>query len=512
MKCADAILKTAYAAGVRVCFANPGTTELSLVAALDDVGIRAVLGLSEGVVAGMADGYSRMARDVPMTLTHLGPGFANAVSNLHNARRARSAILNVVGDHPRWLRDADPPMASEVELLATYVSTWVRRSSDARASVRDVAEALAACARREIATLILPADYLDAPVDGPMVASNPPVASQPIDPQRIAAAARVLAAPGKTALLLGGAALSVDGQRAAARVAASSGCALLCETFAARLELGADLPRLQRIPYVPAMAEALLGDFEHVVLVGTTAPVAFFADDTKTSVLLAQRSRVILAEPTDDPVAALLELADRAGPASGSAPAGRPAPVAARATSFTARNVISELARRLPQRSIVVDEGVSAAGIFPAVVPVDLSCSYLALTGGACGFALAAAAGAALACPDRKVIALVGDGSALYNVQALWTQARESLDVVNVVFSNNGYRILATEFAARVEDRPRESANGLMEFGEHRIDWTSLCRGFGVRSHRATDLGQLGAALADALEGKGPALIEVVLP
>ncbi len=159
MNGAESLLRTAAASGIRICFANPGTTELPLVAAFDtDTGVRPILCLFEGVCSGAADGYARMSGNPAMTLLHLGPGFANGIANFHNARRARSAIFNVIGDHASWHLASDPPLASDIESLARPVSGWLRSADPAGPLSRDAAEAIAAARSGMVATLIAPHD------------------------------------------------------------------------------------------------------------------------------------------------------------------------------------------------------------------------------------------------------------------------------------------------------------------------------------------------------------------
>src|SRR5213082_1858792 len=203
---AEAVLQTAAAAGVEVCFANPGTTEMALVNALDRMpSVRAVLGLFEGVCSGAADGYARMGGRPALTLLHLGPGLSNALANLHNARRARSPVVNLVGDQATWHRAADAPLTSDIVSLARPVSRWVRESRSAATVAQDAAEAIAAAQEPPggVATLILPSDCQAAEAPGPVK----PIAVAParrVSADTVERVAARLRGREKAALFLGG--------------------------------------------------------------------------------------------------------------------------------------------------------------------------------------------------------------------------------------------------------------------------------------------------------------------
>jgi acetolactate synthase-1/2/3 large subunit len=513
MNGAEAMLRTALASGVDVCFANPGTTEMPLVAALDRVaGMRSVLGLFEGVCTGAADGYGRMAEKPAATLLHLGPGFANGIANLHNARRARTPIVNWIGDHATWHVAADAPLTSDVVSLANPVSGWVRtvrRAEDAGADVAAAIEA-ALAPPGQVATLIVPADcqWSDAPGPGPVAKRAAPVA---VGAERIDAVARALRA-GDAALLLGGLALRGAGLRAAARVRTATNARLLHDVFVARLERGADLPALERMPYFPEQAVAALAGLRTLVLVDARDPVAFFGYPNGPSRLAAEScARLELAGPGEDAVAALDALADALG-APREPETLAPPPRPARPTGALDVAALGQAVAALqPEGAIVVDEAAtSGAGWFAHAASAPRH-TVLGLTGGAIGQGLPAAAGAAIACPDRKVIALEADGSGLYTAQALWTMAREALDVVVVLCANRAYRILQIEVARAGIAEPGPAARALTDLSHPDIDWCGIARGFGVPATRATDADAFATAFAEALEEPGPALIEAML-
>ncbi len=513
MNGAESIIQTAIAAGAEVCFANPGTTEMPLVAALDSLtGMRAVLGLFEGVCTGAADGYGRMTGRPALTLLHLGPGLANGLANLHNARRARTPIVNLIGDHATWHLAADAPLTSDITAVARSVSAWVRTNRSAEEAAADTAEALAAAAAWPggIATLIVPHDNQWEVASG-AAAPRPAQSAPPVRETAVNAAAEELRKPQPAILFLGGRALSEAGVRAAARIAAATGCRLVCETFPARLERGAGLATVERLPYFPEQAIALLNQFQTVILAGAKSPVSFFGYKGLPSHLLnAQQTVIQLAAPEEESVAALVALADTLGaPASGDAPElTRPSrPTGA----MTLENLAAAIAAVQPEDAIIVDEGNTSSMAYFAMSARAPRHSYLTLTGGSIGQGMPCATGAAIACPDRRVINIQADGSAMYTAQALWTQAREGLPVTTILCANHSYRILGIEMMRSGVTQPGKQAMSLFGLSNPMIDWVSLANGMGVSGERVATSDDLVQALERALSEDGPRLIEVTL-
>jgi acetolactate synthase I/II/III large subunit len=511
---AESLLRTARAAGIEVCFANPGTTEMPLVIALDAVlGLRGVLGLFEGVCTGAADGYARMAGRPALTLLHCGPGFANGIANLHNARRARTPVVNLIGDHATWHLAADAPLTSDIESLARPVSDWLFRSSRASRLASDGAQAIGAAltAPGGVASLIVPHDCQLGLAEG----AATPLAVAPAracDATAIAAARAALRAEGRTALLLGGPGLCAAGLRAAGRIAAATQCALLHDTFAARLERGAGLPSVARLPYFPEQAVALLSQFRRIVLAGTRSPVAFFGYPDQPSRLLPDGvEEVPLASPDCDVIAALAALADDLGaPATAVVVSQLERPAVPRG-ALDAESLGRALAAAQPEGAVVVDEAATSGipyALHAAHAPPH---SVLGLTGGAIGQGLPCAVGAAIACPARRVIALQADGGGMYTLQALWTAARESLDLTVVICANRAYRILQVELARAGLETAGRCADALTSLADPSLDWVALARGMGVPGVRAERAEALASALSRALSEPGPALIEAVL-
>jgi acetolactate synthase-1/2/3 large subunit len=513
MNGAESLVRTAHGAGVEVCFANPGTTELALVAALDAVpGIRAVLGLFEGVCSGAADGYGRMTGRPALALFHLGPGFANAIANLHNARRARTPIVSLIGDHATWHRGADAPLASDVESLARPVSRWLRTAASASRLAQDAAEAIAAAAGGGVATLIVPSDCQGGEAGGPAPAIAP-IPARRVPPSRVERVAALLRGGEPGALFLGGRALHERGQWAAARVAARTGWRVVAECFPARVERGAGMPRLERIPYFPERAVAFLGGLRHLVLAGAPEPVAFFGYPGMPSRLAPSDCGLeLLAGAEEDVEVALEGLADalEAPPAGPGLAFARPPP-AMPAGRLTPEAIGAVLALCQPEGAIVVDEAATTGLGYFYPAATSPRHTLLTLTGGAIGMGPAAAAGAAIACPDRAVIDFQGDGGAMYALQSLWTQAREQLHVVTLVCANRSYRILRVELERAGLPQPGPKARALTDLSRPALDWVRLAQGMGVAGTRVETAEALRQALGRALAEPGPHLVEMAV-
>ncbi len=514
MNGAELTLASLAASGAEVCFANPGTTELELVTALDTVdGIRPVLCLFEGVATAAADGWSRMTGRPALTLLHLGPGLANGLANLHNARRAGSPVVTVVGDHATWHLPADAPLTTDIGSLARPMATFVRAATSARRAGEDAAAAVEAALTPPggPAVLVLSQDaaWGDAG-DAPVVAARPVPARPEVADEAVAAAREALTGPGPTVLLVGGSALDEPGLRAAGRVAAGTGARLVHETFVTRMPRGRHLPAAARLGYFPEQAAEQLGGAAAVVLAGTRAPVGFFGYPDGRSSLLDTGTRVVeLGGPGHDVGPALAALADQLG--TDPAPVPPPDPPTRPTGALTPSTLAAALAVTLPEGAVLVDEGISSSGPWTEASAGAAPHDHLALTGGAIGWGLPAAVGAAVACPDRPVIALQADGSGAYTAQALWTMAREALDVTAVVLNNAAYRILRIEVARAGGGEPGAATAGLTGLDRPVLDWVSLAGGYGVPGRRVTTADELLDALDAALGEPGPHLVEAML-
>jgi acetolactate synthase-1/2/3 large subunit len=513
---ADALVAAAAAAGIEVCFANPGTTEMPLVTALDEVpGVRAVLGLQENVCTGAADGYARMAGRPALTLLHLGPGLANGLANLHNARRANTPVVNVVGDHATWHLAYDAPLTSDISALARVVGT-VLTSSAAESLAADVHRAVDDAVKLSaVSTLVVPSDLQQAPVSGPAAGQQEPLGPPDYRRSRVPAdqvddAAALLHEHGaRVVLLLGGSALSRAGQQAAGRIARLTGAALYTETFPARVERGGGLPDIDRLPYFPEVAiGALAGKW--VVLVGAADPVAYFGYAGIASRLAPEECQLRLSHPEEDGEQALLDLAAALG-ATEDARAPAPPVLPEEVQTLSGAIVGATVAALLPEGAIVSVEGGTCGYPFFTASPGALAHTSLTNTGGAIGQGLPVALGAAIAAPDRPVIALQSDGSALYTVQALWTMARERCNVVVLVAANHVYNVLRTELSRHDNDDLGPQARSLTSLGDPAIDWVGLARAHGVPATRAETVGELADQLRAALAADGPHVVEMVM-
>ena len=517
MNGADRLCDVLLANGVDVCFANPGTSEMHFVAALDrKPEMRCVLGLFEGVVTGAADGYGRMADQPAATLLHTGPGLAHGLGNLHNARRARTPVVNVVGDHAAHHLKYDAPLTSDIESLARPMSHWVRRVAGPE-DVGPSAEAAYVASRAipGVATLILPADAAWGEVVPATVEPAPKLVKPTATPEATRAVAQAIKrAPGRVGLLLAGSALRGGALETAGRVAAACQARLFCAPLLARAERGRGRAPVRRIPYPLDAAIAALRDVDALVLVGAPEPVAFFAYPGKPSRLVHDGCEVLTLATADcDLGRAVDALADELG-VSRSHPSLAPAPAATDGLprgALTGDAIALILARMLPENAIVCEEALtSSSGLFALgehAAPHD----YLMNTGGSIGIGIPLSIGAAIACPQRKVVAVQADGSGMYTVQGLWTQARERLDVLTIVLSNRAYAILRVEMRNLGMNRLGRNAERMMSLDDPELDWVSLAKGMGVEGARATTCEGFMALMASALPRHGPFLIEAVI-
>ncbi|MDZ7675570.1 MAG: acetolactate synthase large subunit [Acidimicrobiales bacterium] len=514
MNGAELALRSATSAGVEVCFANPGTTEMELVDAVDRVsGLRAVLGLFEGVVTGAADGYGRVTGRPALTLLHLGPGFANGIANLHNARRARTPVVNLIGDHASWHVGADAPLTSDIVSLATPVSKHVATVPAAARAGTTVLEAVATATSPPtgVATVIVPQDAAWGRAGLHDATAAEPTTFEP-DPEAVAEAAARLRQGPAAVLLVGGVVRRAE-LESAARIRAATGCRVRLDTFPAVLEQGRGLPRFDNVPYFPEQAVDALADVETVVTAGTREPVAFFGyENLGRSRLLPEGCMVTSVAPAGvrghvglDALAAELDLDD--APATVDEPDAPVVPTG----DLDVMTLGATLAAIQPEGAIVVNESATSGLGWAVSAPGAPPHEVFSLTGGAIGQGLPNAVGAAVAAPDRKVIALQADGSGLYTVQSLWTMARESLDVTVVVCANQVYRILQMEMHRTGHDDAGPEARALLDLHDPAPDWVALARGFGVEAVKAGTVGELRAGIEQGLATEGPFLVEALL-
>jgi acetolactate synthase-1/2/3 large subunit len=504
---AEIVVQRLSAGGVEVCFANPGTSEMHFVAALDSAPpMRAVLCLFEGVATGAADGYARIAGKPAATLLHLGPGMANGLANLHNARRAHSPVVNVVGDHATYHQKLDAPLQSDIDALGHWLTGSVHRPASSGELSKTVDAAVAAAALGRIATLVLPADLSWSEAD-------PDDAQPPVRPTRgtqepavdASGFAELLKTSGDEAvLLLGGAATGAPDLRAAARIALATGARVLVETFPARLTRGRRVPSITRLGYFAELAQQQLDGARHLILVGARSPVTFFAYPDMTSDLVPTDATV-----HELPAGRLAEVAELLDAPEAPEPASPPPDLPG--GPLRSDNWAAVIGALLPENAIISDEANTSGLLLPDATAAAPLHDVLTLTGGAIGQGLPVAVGAAIAAPHRPVIALQSDGSALYTISALWTMAREALDITVVVLNNRAYAILQIELMRVGASAAGPKARSLLDLSRPDLDFVAIAEGFGVPAMRATTAGEFAEHFSAALAAPGPHLIDAVL-
>ncbi len=515
MNGAESLIKTLVSNGVNVCFSNPGTSEMHFVAALDEVdGMRGVLALFEGVASGAADGYARMAGKPAATLLHLGPGLGNAWANIHNARKGNVPMINIIGDHASYHIQYDAPLTSDLTGLAASISDTVIVSQSSAEIAHDAADALTAVANNKVASLVLPADVSWSDNPSSLPSAVPKSTPAEIDHKIIEQAAGLLR-NSKAGMLFVGGHISIELGHELSRISQVTGCRICLETFPTRVERGAGSAKMEKLPYLAELAIDHIKELDALVLIGAPAPVSFFAYPNVPSVIQPDTCTVVEACPQGADSLAVTKALVSALDAEAAEPVLNTEQIPELPTGdLDAMTLAQALAALIPDNAIIVDEGATT-GI--ACYPFSEQArphDWLSLTGGAIGFGLPCAVGAAVACPDRKVICLEGDGSAMYTIQALWTMVREQLDITVVICNNSKYNILELEFA-RTGARggvPGDKAGAMMDIGNPSMDFAEMARGFGMQASRATSAEEFSSQLASALETNGPVLIDAVVP
>ncbi|SAK88263.1 benzoylformate decarboxylase [Caballeronia pedi] len=516
MNGAESLVATLVGQGVDICFANPGTSEMHFLAALgNNPKMRSVLCLFEGVATGAADGWYRMKDTPASTLLHLGPGLANGLANIHNAKRASSGMVNVVGEHSVSHLKYDPPLTSDIEGLARPLSHWVRRAESPDTIAWDAAQAVSKASEHpgQIATLILPGDtswqtVTATPATSPVRAD----AHKAPSTARIEHIARVLRSGEPTLIVLANKATRGAALDKAGRVAAATGATLGSQFFTARIERGAGRVPLARIPYAVAQATAFLKDFRHIITVETREPVAFFAYPDKPSLLKAEGTLLHTLVDDDEDSEIAFDMLLQALGGTNTAPVLQPRIETPKPTgALNPTSIAHALAAALPEHCIVVDESLTTGRESMSLTMGALPHDLINNMGGSIGYATPVATGAALACPDRRVFCMVGDGSAMYTIQSLWTQAREGLNVTTIIFANNSYAILKAEYANMGAGAPGERALSMIDIDKPSIDWLAMAKSMGVPAVAVETAESFHKALVDSAREPGPSLIEVRL-
>lgn len=508
---AECLLETLVANGIEVCFMNPGTSEMHFVSALDHVPtMRGVLCLYEGVCSGAADGYARMKGKPAATLLHLGPGLANGLSNLHNARKARTPIVSIVGEHATAHMKYDAPLSADIATFARSVTDEVRTVASPAAMGAAAADAIAAALQLpgRISMLIVPADHSWTETG---TAAGPVVARPLRRASATAVASQILQARGATTgFVLGGTAVNPEALEAAARIAAGTGAKFFVDRSAPRIAAGRGRLNAPKVPYFPEDAAAALAGLTDMILVEAKTPVSFFGYPNTPGSPVPPDCRIsVLSDLDQDGTAALEALAARHGAPVVPGQTSGPEPVTEGPLTLDA--IGQTIAALMPEDAIVSDEMVSSAARVLAHLEHAAPHDQIPITGGAIGQGLPAAVGAAIACPDRKVLALEADGSAMYSAQALWTMARESLDVCTVIFANRRYRILDIEMRRTGAKGIGAKANEMLDLTRPQIDFVNLSRGFGVQAVRVGTAEEFTREFRAAMTTRGPRLIEALI-
>ena len=510
---AEALVGTLADNGVAACFANPGTSEMHLVTALDgEPRIRSVLCLFEGVATGAADGYARVTGMPAMTLLHLGAGYLNAGANIHNAGRANSPMVNVIGDHAVPHLKYDAPLTSDIMGLAGPNSAWIKSADKVGDTGKLASEAFTASFGPKPApvSLLLPADsaWLEGGEKGPVVA---PPALRTVDAARIKAAAEAIKAVKKPVIVMNGTALTEAGLQAAGRLKVA-GVRVLTDTFYTKMRRGAGVFAPERMQYFAEGAMADLEGSDLMIVAGTQLPVAFFSYPGRPSLLVPEGCETIdLGGADSDSAVTLLALADALA-ATELAPVEVLKQPDMPTGELNAGSVGQSLARHMPENALVSDDGVSNGLMSYLPTQNARPHDWMMLTGGAIGLGMPLALGAAIGAPDRKVVCLSGDGAGMYTNQALWSMAREGADVTTIVFVNHSYRILNIELYRTGAGNPGPTAKDMLSIGGPDIDWVKLSESMGVPAVEATTAEAFDAALAEAIAAPGPRLIAAVVP
>jgi len=511
---AQLILAGLADAGVNTIFTNPGTTEIYFVAALAHQSTpRAVLTLAEGAAAGAADGYARISDEPSAILLHLGPGLANAIAYLHNAKRAHSPIVVIVGDHSSGVAPLDPPLAADIDGLAQTFSKAVLHATRSH-SLRHLgaqAVALATEGTPGLVTLVVGSDVSWTEFDEPSPQAIAASTVEDFDATALARASAALGEPEGTAVLVGGTLLHQRAAAVLAKLCAYENLQVLTNTFPARIDRGQRSPTVERLPYLPEMAIATLQSTQRLVIIGGTDPVPFFGYPHLPDRLVPQGCEIIRV--TTNPNAAIAGAERLLAQMAPAAPRGRQVtstvpsdPVGTEPLSPA--NFAAIVGGLLVPDAIVVDES-NTLGLWldQATANAPQHTWLPALTGGAIGHGIPLAIGAAMAAPNRRVLALIADGSSLYTPQALWTQAAENLDIITVVLVNRAYGILNFELERLGPAAPTDQSRQLLSLAQPPIDHAKLAESFGVPSTSATTTTELHQGLTAAFSRRGPSLI-----
>ena len=518
MNGAQSLFKALTDAGLDTCFANPGTSEMQLVYEMGrSDAVRPVLCLQENVVTGAADGYARMAGKPAFTLLHVGSGFANGIANLHNAGRANTPMVNIVGANASYHQPNFPEhefIGGKITDIARSVSHWTREAKSATELAMLGAEAAryATTGTGKICTLVAPTNCHWDPAPGAPVISGA-ISTPGVSPDTVAALVTRLKSGARTGVMLGTHALHNEGLELAGRIAANTGADLLAETFPARMARGDGRVQVQLVPYFLEMAQHFFAQYEQIILIGALPPVSTFAYQGSPMHKTPPGCEVwTFASPDHDVMAALEDLVQALD-----AGATEPARVqrlepASPAGELTPKAIGHSVSLLMPEGAVLVDEGATAGlELFAETVTARPHDYLYSIPGAAIGGGLPVALGAAIACPDRKVVALQADGSGMYTNQALWSMVRENCDITVVILKNDAYAVLNVELARVREGDATAKMQSMLEIDRPSIDWVHIAKGMGVSAVAAATAEEFHAAFAEAMQQTGPRLIEATI-
>lgn len=510
---AQALVSTLANNGVTHCFANPGTSEMHLVQALDkEPRIKSVLCLFEGVATGAADGFARISGTPAMTLLHLGAGFGNGIANIHNAMKGHVPMINVIGDHATYHRKYDAPLTCDLETLVKPHSSHIGIVDSALIGGEIAASAFEAATNHPNSpvSIILPADsaWNEGGIDGPKISLKSPSL---VENSKIDEAIELIKNANKPVILVGGKTLGDEKALELFSRFKAANIRIMVDTFPAKLRRGGGLFEPDRMQYFGEMALDDLKNTDLMVIAGTQIPVAFFAYPNKPSILVPENCQTFeLAARYEDSFEALSRIADALD--LHIAPPKRelktmPAPEGA----LNPFSCAQSLARHMPHNAIISDDAVTAG------LPLYLATSnakahdWLFLTGGAIGQGLPVAIGAQMADLKRKTIALSGDGAGMYCIQSLWTMAREKLPIVTIIFANRSYRILNIEMARTEAGAMGETAKQMLSLESPALDYVKIAEGMGIMAKSVSDAKIFDEVLKEAIEANVPYLIEAIV-
>ena len=514
MNGAAAFFKSIVDNGIDTIFACPGTSEMQVV---DEVGysnLRVVLCLFENSVTGMADGYARMLDKPALGMVHVTCGLTNALANMHNARIANSRMI-IFGGGVHVAHEVNEPVHSMLQrqpYVAQIAAQCVieARSPDQLAAAATQALKASNDGAGKIVYVYGPnnAVWGESSFQGKLTSSAEQ--RQRVSTATISSIADTLKAGKKTAFILDNLALREEGLEILGRIAEGAGGRLFREWLPSRIAMGAGRVRTETLPYGGAEGRELLSEFDQIVLVGAKIPVCPFSYENQPWVKIPENCNVhTLATADHDILAALEELAtqldlpekasNRYNRKPGEPPTG----------PLSGNSIVQSLSILMPADSIVLDEAMLENVMFPLLMDGAAPFDFMAACpGGAIGAGPPVACGAAIACPNRKVILLEGDFSLMQGNTALWSMAQHNLDICVINYNNEGSASLSTELARVRQGEAQPKSIELLRIRKPTIDYAAMAESMGVPASRAETAEEFHLQLTKAMSTKGPHFID----